>query len=83
MLVRAKEFTDGAIPSGNAVAAHTLLRLARLTGSHPWEELAARLIRTAGGQLARAPMAATAMMCAVEVAVTPASDTNAQGEDAS
>ena len=69
LLVRAKEFTDGAIPSGNAVAARTMLRLARLTGRPGWERQAERLLEAAGGQLAAAPIAATAMMCALELAV--------------
>lgn len=38
LLVRQKETYDGAIPSGNSVAAMQMLRLARLTGEYELEE---------------------------------------------
>ncbi|SDH25727.1 hypothetical protein SAMN05192534_10362 [Alteribacillus persepolensis] len=38
LLVRPKETFDGAMPSGNSVAAVQLLRLARFTGEHRYEE---------------------------------------------
>jgi len=40
LLARPKDIYDGAIPSANSVAALNLLRLARLTGDHGWEEKA-------------------------------------------
>lgn len=40
LIARPKELYDGAIPSGNSVAALDLLRLARLTGNSEYEELA-------------------------------------------
>lgn len=40
LLVRQKEVYDGAIPSGNSVAAHNLIRLSRLTGVEAFAEQA-------------------------------------------
>jgi len=45
LLVRKKESYDGAIPSGNSVALHNLLRLGRMTGDTGLEEMAARAAR--------------------------------------
>ena len=46
MLMRTKEFGDGAVPSGNSVALFNLARLARLTARIDYEEKAAGLART-------------------------------------
>jgi uncharacterized protein YyaL (SSP411 family) len=43
LLVRHKEFRDGAIPSGNSVAFLNLVRLSRLTGRLDYEETASTL----------------------------------------
>ncbi len=45
LLVRNKEFRDGAIPSGNSVALLNLIRLSRMTGRVHYEERAAALAR--------------------------------------
>ena len=45
LIIRPKEFYDGALPSGNSVQLDNLLRLARLTGDQKWQAAAARLSR--------------------------------------
>jgi len=40
LITRPKEIYDGAMPSGNSVAAMVLLKLAKLTGELKWEKLA-------------------------------------------
>ena len=45
LLIRHKEFRDGAIPSGNSVAFLNLLRLSRMTGETQYEEKAATLAK--------------------------------------
>lgn len=42
LIARPKETYDGAIPSGNSVAARVLQRLAALTGETKWQDAAAR-----------------------------------------
>lgn len=39
LITRPKEFYDGAMPSGNSVAAYNILRLAKITGDFKLEEL--------------------------------------------
>lgn len=45
LLTRPKEIYDGAVPSGNSVAAAVLCRLSALTGEKRWQEAADRQIR--------------------------------------
>lgn len=66
LIVRPKEVYDGAIPSGNSVAALNLMRLSRLTGD---ETLAAKAIaigKAFSQQVQRAPMGHTQLMSALD-----------------
>jgi uncharacterized protein YyaL (SSP411 family) len=71
VLVRTKEVHDGAHPSGNAVAALDLLRLARMTGNAEYDAKAARILRTFAEAVARAPAAHTHMLTALEFTIGP------------
>ena len=64
-LARPREFYDGAVPSGNALAAYVLTRLARLTGEPALDAEAERLI--GASPAAAAPMAHTMMLTAALV----------------
>ena len=55
LLVRQKEAYDGAIPSGNSVAAMQMLRLARLTGEYQLEEKVQQLFDANAKQLTQYP----------------------------
>lgn len=55
LVTRPKEFYDGAIPSGNSVAAMVLETLAQLTGDIRWLEAADRQMRFAAGQAEEYP----------------------------
>jgi uncharacterized protein YyaL (SSP411 family) len=79
LLLRQKEYYDGAVPSGNAVAALNNLRLARLTGQTELEDLAERTMRSAG-EIAQQPMAHTLMMCAAAFAAGPAQEVTIVGD---
>src|SRR2546423_12444165 len=66
LLAREKPGYDGAEPTGNSVAALTLLRLEALIGEAGWREQAERLLRSFGSLLAGAPAALGEMLLAVD-----------------
>ncbi len=82
LIVRRKEVYDGAVPSGNAVAALNFLRLARLTGDTSWEEKAAATTRAFSGTVAKAPASFTFMMTALEFALGPSREVVIVGDPA-
>lgn len=55
LVVRSKDFTDNAAPSGNSAAADVLLRVAKLTGDERYERFAVATLRLAAKQIARYP----------------------------
>jgi uncharacterized protein YyaL (SSP411 family) len=73
MLVRTKEFYDGAIPSGNSVAMLNLLRLSYLAGNARYGEKAAHLLRACPQTIAEAPSAHTQFMTALDFSLGPSS----------
>ena len=81
LLFRHKEVYDGALPSGNSVAAWNLLRLARLTGSTELEEDARRTL-SAFGSAARMPSAHTLYLLALDCALGPSFEVVIAGDPA-
>ena len=73
LIARQKEYYDGAIPSGNAVAMLNGLRLGRITGDTDLEREAERVGASAAEMLAQ-PIAHTFAMVAVDFAVGPAQE---------
>jgi uncharacterized protein YyaL (SSP411 family) len=71
LLARTKEIYDGAIPSGNSVAALVLLRLSRMTGRSQLERRAEETVRAFGGSVARLPGAHTQLLSALDFAFGP------------
>jgi len=71
LLVRKKEIYDGAIPSGNSVAAYNLLRLGRMTVNSDLEEKAIEIGRVFSKPVSQSPLAFTQLMFAVDFAVGP------------
>jgi uncharacterized protein YyaL (SSP411 family) len=65
LLAREKPIVDGAVPSGNSVAASNLSRLAALTGLHIYTERLALLYSAFSAQLERSPSSSAVLLEAV------------------
>jgi uncharacterized protein len=55
LVVRRKDFIDNAIPSGNSLAAESLLRLAKLTGTDGYRQEASRIFAPMASAMAQQP----------------------------
>ncbi len=64
LLVRPMEAWDGALPSGNAVAAMNMVRLARISSDSDLEVATDKLFQTFSGAMKRAPIGLTSMISA-------------------
>jgi uncharacterized protein YyaL (SSP411 family) len=71
LIVRMKEVSDGAIPSGNSVAMLNLIRLGRLTANTSLEERARAIGRAFHKTISASPSAFTQMMTALDFGVGP------------
>lgn len=69
VLARRKEFYDGAVPSGNSVAALNLLRLGRITGRSELVEAAQGIIQAFGTSVNAMPSAHCQMLIALDFAL--------------
>ncbi|HKK28269.1 MAG TPA: thioredoxin domain-containing protein [Gemmatimonadota bacterium] len=78
--VRRKEAYDGALPSGNAVAAWNGLRLARLTGDAGREERALAVERAFAGGARNNPGAHTALLVVADFRLGTGSEVVVAGE---
>ena len=80
LIVRPKELSDGAKPSGNAAQLANLLRGARMTGRTDLEERADALSRWAGRQVRSRPTGFTAFLAGVQFALGPAREVVIAGD---
>ena len=71
LIARPKETYDGAIPSGNSVAAMVLQRLASLTGEAEWQEAAQRQMRFLADQISAYPSGSSFGVLAMMDALYP------------
>lgn len=71
LIVRSKEYYDGAIPSGNSVAVGNLVRLNRLTGNTDYDKKADAAVRSFGESVSKVPMGYTQFMQAWDYVVGP------------
>jgi len=69
LLSRQKPADDGALPSGNAVAAHNLLRLAEITTDPAWRDRADALFKAFALVLDRSPTAMPHLLAALEASL--------------
>ncbi|MEF8797162.1 MAG: thioredoxin domain-containing protein [Salinivenus sp.] len=80
LIVRPKELSDGAKPSGNAAQLANLLRVARMTGRTDLEERADALSRWAGRQVRSRPTGFTAFLSGVQFALGPTREVVVAGD---
>ena len=71
LIVRQREIYDGAIPSGNSVAALDLLRMSRLTMEKDWELKAQSLFSAFSAHLRQNPEAYPQLLMALSFALGP------------
>jgi hypothetical protein len=71
LIIREKDFYDGATPSGNSVAAMNLIRLARLTSDTAWQRRADKLLAAFAGSVREQPLGHTQFLCALDLALSP------------
>jgi uncharacterized protein YyaL (SSP411 family) len=81
LLVRPRELTDGALPSGNSIQLLNLIRLARITADPTWQQHADALMRAASDAVSLAPSESTAMLSAVDFALGPSYEIVLAGSD--
>jgi uncharacterized protein YyaL (SSP411 family) len=70
-ITRSKSSYDSSVPSGNAVAIQTLLRLAKLTGQAIYAEKAQHALQSFAEPMSRMPFAFPQMLCALDFYLTP------------
>ncbi|WMJ82963.1 thioredoxin domain-containing protein [Oscillospiraceae bacterium LTW-04] len=71
LIARTKEIYDGALPSGNSVAALVLCRIAALTGEAKWQQAADRQLRFVCGALSEYPAGHCVSLLALMTALFP------------
>ena len=71
LFLRPKEIYDGAIPSGNSVAAMVLMRLARITTESDYEKHVEGIFRAFSRRTGSSPIGHTFLLWAVDFAVHP------------
>jgi uncharacterized protein YyaL (SSP411 family) len=71
LLVRQKEIYDGAVPSGNSMAAENYLRLARLTSDTEYLQGADHIFATFANQVKQLPSAHSQLVSALQRGVGP------------
>jgi uncharacterized protein YyaL (SSP411 family) len=71
LIVRNKDFTDNATPSGNSVAADVLLKLSRITGDERYERYATKILEMISYQARRYPQGFGRALSVMEIALQP------------
>jgi len=80
LIILSKEVYDGALPSGNSVAALNLIRLARMTGKIDLEKRADQLIKAFSLQVKSHPQSHTQFMGALDFMIGPSKEIVVAGD---
>jgi uncharacterized protein len=83
LINRSKEIYDGALPSGNSVAALNFLRLGRLTGNTDLEKKADQLTMVFAAEIQEHPMAYTQLLVALDFMIGPSQEIVIAGDPSS
>ncbi len=81
LITRSKEVYDGAIPSGNSVAALCLLRVGRMTMNREFEQLAQSTLDAFSAELSQYPSGYPQMLIALDFAFGPSREIVIAGEE--
>ena len=82
LITQSKEIYDGALPSGNSVAALNFLRLSRMTGNVDLEERIQQLARVFSKQVHAQPIAYTQMLGTLDFMIGPSQEIVVAGDPA-
>jgi len=83
LITRSKELYDGALPSGNSVAALNLLRLGRMAGNPDLEQKADQLTQAFSKEITSFPMAYTQLLIALDFMFGPTREIVIAGDPSS
>ncbi|MCI0450701.1 MAG: thioredoxin domain-containing protein [Chlorobi bacterium] len=85
LLIRQKEYYDGAVPSGNSVAMLNLMRLGRITANSDFETKADLTAKWYSKAIESSPQGFTMLLCALDFAAGPSYEVvisgNSKAED--
>jgi len=74
LIYRSKELYDGAIPSGNSVAALVMVRLYHISLDKKWQQRYEKLLTHFSAEVSQAPQAYTQMLMAFDFALGPSQE---------
>lgn len=80
LIIRQKEIYDGAVPSGNGLAALDLIRLGRMTFHRDWENKAQKLLESFHHELTAMPTGYTQSLMALDFGLGPSKEIVLAGE---
>jgi uncharacterized protein YyaL (SSP411 family) len=80
LITRPRSWEDGALPSGNSMAADVLLRLAALTGESEYEKLAEGILAAMSTTMAQHPLAFGNLLGALNFYLSPPEEIAIVGE---
>jgi len=81
LLIRPRETSDGALPSGNSVQLTNLTRLSRITGDAFYEKAANELLRTSTDDVTLIPSASAHLMSGLDFLLGPSFEIVLAGAD--
>jgi uncharacterized protein len=80
LVIRPKDLTDSAVPSGNSAAAEALLRLGLITGDGRYRDAGSACLALVNGAAAKAPAGFGTALCAIDLYVGPSREVAVIGE---